>query len=331
MKLFKKNTAHQPVATSHPTVASTPPATVTPTQQPRKRSNLGLFLLLLLLLVGVTAAATYKVLELAGKSTKQAPQNTASKQVASTITKTPDASSTIDIIKPMLKNPTESKDIADGAGVLALPSPLQISNNTYYTVPYEKAEYSGVAGKAAAGEYLVKLSEISKALKDKGYTEENSIDNSYQYDKAYKSAQAVCRIAAYGTPGNPQADYTISATCSDMDTYNSIAAAQKPFFDGLSTGLNKIGLYGAPRVTTSKTAGYAAANQKVGPVGVGGGMSVVYFYQTPDKKWHRLTSTGDTGPVDPSCQIFQANEDARKAYVGLPCTNDDGSQGTVKV
>lgn len=290
-------------------------------EKTKRRSKPLLVFLLGLLVAALGAVAGIAVYKAYFEKPAPAPvtnTSTTPQQVSST-----NAQATIAAVTSKLNMPSPTTD----KPLLA----LQVAGYDFKTDVNDAMAYKGVKADVPASDVSVKVAELGKLLKEKGFSETISAANDKSnYESRYFGADAACLVKSQGSPDNAQAAHVVSAYCLNMDSFKVVAAAQKPFHAASKASItynDMNALYGKPDTKPSQTSGYTLASLVVGAANAGAGISTLLFYQTPDKAWHFVTSKPDVGP-SPLCSDFSST-DAKMAYVGTACLDSAGKSAKV--
>ena len=213
--------------------------------------------------------------------------------------------------------------------------PIKVAGYNYYT-QVDPAQIKGLHDSVPYTDSALAAAKIAKVLKQKNFTETivQAGNGESEYIANYTHSDVVCGVTAAKTANNPTGNHEVLVACANMSDYTSAAAAERPFYEAYpnkpSDNTTNILFIGHPILTPSRTLGYQTVSMQMGGVmsdgtPAQGGFTGLY-YQTPDKTWHFFSSTQGNLP----CSDY-TNVDAKKAFVGSPCTDPAGKTSTVSL
>lgn len=298
-----------------------------PLKKPKKK--FGLFVLaglLLLIAGGAGSIAVYKTFF----EKQSAVQTTITPQPTEPTGTVVTASSVINDVKPLLKNPLVTiKNQNDHSAATGQDDRIAYEAPFYKPSGYEFQTFPKTfTGIASQGERLVAetdLESVKTYLDSKGFKHEDGDVTSYPdlvYTGSYYTETIRCNVQEthYITP------YQTSIGCADTSSYAESAKDIQPLYIVYKAAQKTepdITFY-LDEIKQSVTSGYHMASIAVGGSGSG---SIALFYQTPDGAWHYFRNTQQAL----LCSLYDT-VDLRKAFLGEACYSDmNAVESTVKL
>lgn len=237
------------------------------------------------------------------------------------------ASSVVNDIKPLLKNPLITIKQHDYNGATDQDNRAAYSAPFYKPTGYEfetnPKTYAGVASQGQQSTAEADLVAIKSYLDSKGFKHANIDTTSLPYviytDTYYTDAvRCTVEESHYLTP------YLTGIGCADTSSYDETAKAIQPLYVvSKAAGNAYLNFFMLEEMKPSKTPGYTIATVEAGDENTG---AALLFYQTPDKVWHYFITTQQVV----GCSNYNTT-DIKKAFLGETCANPDATVTTVKL
>jgi hypothetical protein len=174
-------------------------------------------------------------------------------------------------------------------------------------------------------EYTTRTASLKKYFTDRKYVVVDNGKSGAGNSTNYDGDRFSCEYNDWGASHESRGNFkTLLISCASLQDIEKNAKEVKPFYDLLAsdTSIDKTSIKMKPLdIKPSKTEGYHIYQGAATLSATKKNTPYVWFYQTPDSKWHFVYY----GLGGLSCADV-TNPDAAKAFAGQKCFETDGRQ-----